>query len=133
MLDLSKLPRLNKEAVEQLHKDYSRNYLVHVLNIEKVWEEIEEVKEWFVSNGYDDPTITPANNEVFKSRAEESLVWREVDKLDIQNKAELIKTAYTNKFLKLQELMAQEVESPKEIVNITKAINTLSDIIEASD
>jgi hypothetical protein len=27
--------------------------------------------------------------------------------------------------------MAQEVESPKEIVNITKAINILSDIMES--
>lgn len=130
MLDLQNLPRLDKSAVEQLLKDYSRNYLVYLLSQEGILQEMQETKDWFTNNSYDDPLVKPATNEVFKAKVEASLEWKEVDKMDLQNKAEWIKTAYTNKFLKLEDLMAEEIERPKKIQEMKSNIDKVVSILD---
>jgi hypothetical protein len=84
---------LSQEALEELHKAYTKNYVAH--NIIKNSQEllIEKTKEWFKENGYEDPDVKLATNEDFLKRADND-----------EKAAELIKTQYTTRWAEINEL-----------------------------
>ena len=84
---------LSQEALEELHKAYTKNYVAH--NIIKNSQEllIEKTKEWFKENGYEDPDVKLATNEDFLKRADND-----------EKAAEMIKTQYTTRWAEINEL-----------------------------
>ena len=84
---------LNQEALVDLHKSYTKNYVAY--NIIKNSQEllIEKTKEWFKENGYEDPDVELAKNEDFLKRADND-----------EKAAEMIKTQYTTRWAEINEL-----------------------------
>ena len=84
---------LSQEALEELHKAYTKNYVAH--NIIKNSQElsIEKTKERFKENGYEDPDVELATNEDFLKRADND-----------EKAAEMVKTQYTTRWAEINEL-----------------------------
>lgn len=84
---------LNQEALVDLHKSYTKNYVAY--NIIKKSQEllIEKTKEWFEENGYEDPDVKLASNDDFLARADND-----------EKAAEMIKTQYTTRWAEINEL-----------------------------
>ena len=84
---------LSQEALQELHKAYTKNYVAH--NIIKNSQQllIDKTKEWFKENGYADPDVELAKNEDFLKRADND-----------EKQAEMIKTQYTTRWAEINEL-----------------------------
>jgi hypothetical protein len=95
---------LSQEALEELHKAYTKNYVAH--NIIKNSQEllIEKTKEWFKENGYEDPDVKLATNEDFLKRADND-----------EKAAELIKTQYTTRWAEINELKGALIKADVEL------------------
>lgn len=129
LLDLSRLDlsKLNPKAIEKLHEDYTRNAIIYLYNESALPKEVEKAKQRFIENGYD-PDVT-ATNADFKAKAQER--FPEIkDKLELQTKAEQIKTEYTTKLMRLQDIMAKQVTNAEQT---NDAIALLDGIVEIKE
>ena len=110
---------LSQEALEELHKAYTKNYVAH--NIIKNSQEllIEKTKEWFKENGYEDPDVKLATNEDFLKRADND-----------EKAAEMIKTQYTTRWAEINELRWALMKADVEIKSSVDWLKFVLDLIK---
>lgn len=110
---------LSQEALEELHKAYTKNYVAH--NIIKNSQEllIEKTKERFKENGYKDPDEELAKNEDFLKRADND-----------EKAAELIKTQYTTRWAEINELRWALMKADVEIQSSIDWLKFVLDLIK---
>ena len=110
---------LSQEALEELHKAYTKNYVAH--NIIKNSQEllIDKTKEWFKENGYEDPDVKLATNEDFLKRADND-----------EKAAEMIKTQYTTRWAEINELRWALMKADVEIKSSVDWLKFVLDLIK---
>lgn len=110
---------LNQEALVDLHKSYTKNYVAY--NIIKNSQEllIEKTKEWFKENGYEDPDKKLATNDDFLARADND-----------EKQAEMIKTQYTTRWAEINELRWALMKADVEIQSSVDWMKFVLDLIK---
>ena len=110
---------LNQEALVDLHKSYTKNYVAY--NIIKNSQEllIEKTKEWFKENGYEDPDKKLASNDDFLARADND-----------EKAAEMIKTQYTTRRAEINELRWALMKADVEIQSSIDWMKFVLDLIK---
>ena len=110
---------LSQEALEELHKAYTKNYVAH--NIIKNSQEllIKETKKRFEENGYDDPDVKLVTNDDFLARADND-----------EKQAEMIKTQYTTRWAEINELKWAIVKADVEIQSSIDWLKFVLDLIK---
>lgn len=110
---------LSQEALVELHKAYTKNYVAH--NIIKNSQEllIEKTKEWFKENNYEDPDVKLASNDDFLKRADGD-----------EKQAEMIKTQYTTRWAEINELKWALMKADVEIQSSIDWLKFVLDLIK---
>lgn len=110
---------LNQDALVELHKAYTKNYVAH--NIIKNSQQllIDKTKEWFKENGYEDPDVELAKNEDFLKKADND-----------EKAAEMIKTQYTTRWAEINELRWALMKADVEIQSSIDWMKFVLDLIK---
>ena len=119
--------KLSKTAIEKLYEDYSRNYIVQSFLIEAMEKRLEKTLKWFTDNGYEDVEVKHATNEDFINRAKEK--YPDLEEDELKNKAESLKTEYTDRFTNIPGIRHQIEELKDEILNCETVLPALLDLL----
>lgn len=110
---------LSQEALEELHKAYTKNYVAHKIIKSSQELLIEKTKERFKENGYEDPDKKLATNEDFLKRADND-----------EKAAELVKTQYTTRWAEINELRWALMKADVEIQSSIDWLKFVLDLIK---